>query len=229
MDEAVAPPPSKRRARNSLTVEAILDAAERVALDGFEALTIRAVATDLRSSPMALYRYFGAKDELVDALLNRVLGRFDQPTETDDWVADLQLFARNHYSMLASQPWAIRPLISHPNPGMNALPIGETALRILARGGITNDAAVAAFSGIIALNYGWASFSAARLETSLDDREQSDGSVMMTPSEFPLTAKVASGLAKYGSHDHYELVLAQFLTGLQSTASSRARLRKSTA
>lgn len=219
--KAVAPPLPERRARNSLTVESILDAAERVALDGFEALTIRAVATDLRSSPMALYRYFGTKDELVDALLNRVLGRFDQPAETDDWVADLQLFARNHYSMLASQPWAIRPLVSHPNPGMNALPIGETALRILARGEITGDAAVATFSGIIALNYGWASFSAARLKTPVDDREQSDDPAIATPSEFPLTAKVANALADYGSRDHYELVLAQFLTGLQSTASPR--------
>jgi AcrR family transcriptional regulator len=219
MNDAVAPPPPKRRARNSLTIESILDAAERVASDGFEALTIRAVANELQSSPMALYRYFTIKDELVDALLNRVLGRFKHPIESDDWFTDLNLFARNHYDMLASQPWAIGPLISHPNPGFNALPIGETALRILARGGITDDDAVAAFSGIIALNYGWASFTAAAPKTPSDERSRSDLAPTMTLHEFPLTAQVASALASYGSQDHYELVLTQFLTGLQSTTS----------
>ncbi|QCP00817.1 hypothetical protein FCN77_20050 [Arthrobacter sp. 24S4-2] len=60
--------------------------------------------------------------------------------------------------MLRDHPWAITPLIGHPYPGPNALPIGEAALRILRRAGITGDPAVAAFSGIVALNYGWATF-----------------------------------------------------------------------
>jgi AcrR family transcriptional regulator len=66
--------PRSRRARNSLTVDAILDAAEHVAAAGFEALTVRAVAVALEAAPMSLYRYFATKDELVDALLNIVLG-----------------------------------------------------------------------------------------------------------------------------------------------------------
>jgi hypothetical protein len=59
--------------RGSLTTGDILDAAERVAGEGFAALTIRAVAADLQASPMALYRYFATKDDLVDALLTGCL------------------------------------------------------------------------------------------------------------------------------------------------------------
>lgn len=216
MDDVLQAP---RRARNSLSLESILDAAEGVAQNGFDALTIRAVATELRSSPMGLYRYFTTKDELVDALLNRVLGRFEQPVETDDWFTDLHSFARNHYSMLATQPWAIGSLVSHPNPGPNALPIGETALRILARGGVTDDDAVAAFSGVIALNYGWASFTAARAQAGSTPAEAADAGIA-TPDEFPLTARVAGSLANYGSSDHYERVLDHYLTGLRGGASS---------
>src|SRR5215218_294925 len=113
----LSPNATGRRPRNSLTVESIIDAAESVAIEGFDGLTIRAVASELGASPMALYRYFATKDELVDALLDRVLGRFEEPAATDDWFADLHTFARNHYAMLASQPWAITPLVSHPNPG----------------------------------------------------------------------------------------------------------------
>ncbi|WP_104173211.1 TetR/AcrR family transcriptional regulator [Arthrobacter sp. Y81] len=202
--------PRSRRARNSLTVDAILDAAEQVAATGFESLTVRAVAVALEAAPMSLYRYFATKDELVDALLNRVLGRFTAPPETASWPDDLAAFARNHRRMLRDHPWAVTPLIGHPYPGANALPIGEAALRILQRAGITGDAAVAAFSGIVALNYGWSSFVLAREAAS------GGGAVQLPPAppEFPLTAAAAGPMNRYGSEDHYEWTLKQLLAGI---------------
>ena len=65
-----------RRPRGSLTPDAILDAAEAIAAQGFTALTVRAVAARLGAAPMALYNHFATKEQLVDALLDRVLGRF---------------------------------------------------------------------------------------------------------------------------------------------------------
>ena len=72
-----------RRPRGSLTRELILDAAERVAATGFDALTMRAVAAELGAAPMALYRYFPTKDDLVNALRDRVLGRFQAEPPSD--------------------------------------------------------------------------------------------------------------------------------------------------
>ena len=217
MSEKDSDAPRHRRARNSLTLESILDAAENVAAAGFEALTIRAVATELQSSPMALYRYFSTKDELVDALLNRVLGRFERPTETDSWIDDLRTFARKHRELLTRHPWAIAPLIAHPYPGPNALPIGETALRILQRAGISGDGAVATFSGIIALNYGWASFVVER-EGGNGDQPAGRASLPEAPAEYTLTAEVAEAMNRYGSEEHYERVLSQLLTGIEAGA-----------
>ncbi|MBT2538284.1 TetR/AcrR family transcriptional regulator [Arthrobacter sp. ISL-69] len=207
--------PRSRRARNSLTVDAILNAAEQVAAAGFEALTVRAVAVALEAAPMSLYRYFCTKDGLVDALLNRVLGRFIAPQETAEWPADLAAFARNHRQLLRDHPWAVTPLIGHPYPGPNALPIGEAALRILERAGITGDAAVAVFSGIVALNYGWSSFVLAREAT---EQASGGGAVQLphAPPEFPLTAAVAGPMNRYGSEDHYERTLKQLLAGIEA-------------
>lgn len=210
--------PRSRRARNSLTVDAILDAAEQVATTGFEALTVRAVAVALGAAPMSLYRYFATKDELVNALLNRVLGRFIPPPETADWPDDLAAFARNHRQLLREHPWAITPLIGHPYPGASALPIGEAALRILERAGITGDAAVAAFSGIVALNYGWSSFVLAR-----EAAEAAGGGAVQLPSappEFPLTAAAAGPMNRYGSEEHYERTLRQLLAGIEADSRS---------
>ncbi|MDP1847098.1 MAG: TetR/AcrR family transcriptional regulator, partial [Solirubrobacteraceae bacterium] len=160
---STSPPPRRtRRPRGSLTPEVILDAAEAVAAHGFDAFSMRAVAAHLGAVPMALYNHFSTKELLVDALLDRVLSRFEPEPATDDWAEDLARFARAHRRLLVSHPWAVSPLFTQPNPGMSAVRIGEFALALLRRGGLSTADAVAAFSGIIALNYGWSSFTAAR-------------------------------------------------------------------
>ena len=92
-------------------------------------------------------------------------------------------------------------------------------LGILRRGGLSDDRAVAAFSGLIAINYGWSSFTAAR---DLDPGGPiHDVSAMLRalPQElFPLTVGVADAMGAYGSDAHYDFVLDQFLGGLRTTS-----------
>jgi AcrR family transcriptional regulator len=170
---------------------------------------MRAVAAGLGAAPMAIYNHFADKDQLVDALLDRVLSRFDPPPPAGDWIEDLRGFARAHRRLLAAHPWAVAPLFARPSPGLGAVRIGEHALGVLARGEITGDRAVAVFSGVIALNYGWASFVTVR-DTSVA------GALRRLPAEhFPLTVGVADEMGAYGSDEHYDLVLDQLLRGLR--------------
>lgn len=211
-----APDARPRRPRGSLTVESILDASEQVAAGGFAALSVRAVATNMQASPMALYRYFSTMDELVDALLDRVLGRFEPAPPTADWVEDLGTFAHRHRSLLTEHPWAIAPLITNPNPGLNAVRIGEAALQILRAGGIVGDAAVATFSGILSLNYGWSAFVTARPGGDGSGTSMHDALLGLPPDQFPLTVDVAAQMANYGSDEHYNRVLHQLLAGIRT-------------
>jgi AcrR family transcriptional regulator len=188
------PYPRPRRKRGSLTRELILDAAEQLAQEGFDGLSMRSVAGRLEAAPMALYNHFADKDELVDALLDRVLGRFAPPTTGDDWRADLKAFARAHRQVLTDHAWAVAPIFSRPNPGPSAVAIGEHAFGILARAGFSEDDAIAAFSGILALDYGWSSFTAAR--------------------ELDASGITAEQMGAYGSDEHYEVVLGALVDGL---------------
>jgi AcrR family transcriptional regulator len=138
---------------------------------------MRAVAARLGATPMALYNHVATKEELVDALLDRVLSRFVP-------AGDLKGFARAHRKVLTDHPWAVAPIFSHPNPGPAAVAIGEHAFAVL--GDVADP--MAAFSGIIALNYGWASFTAA-----------------------------GGDLEGYGTDAQYERVLAALADGLQVT------------
>jgi len=211
----------QRRPRNSLSQDAILDAAEALAVDGFDAVTMRAVAAKLGAVPMALYNHFATKDQLVDALLDRVLGRFEPEPATDDWCGDLRRFAHAHRRVLEQHPWAVAPLFTQPNPGMSSVRIGELALHILRRAGFTNTQAVAAFSGIIALNYGWSSFTTARAHDPHGRGGEVAAMLAELPrTEYPLTVDVAAEMGAYGSDHHYDFVLDQLLSGLRVTANA---------
>jgi AcrR family transcriptional regulator len=208
-----------RRPRGSLSRALILDAAEDVAQQGFAALTLRAVATRLEAAPMALYRHFATKEELINALLDRVLGRFAAEPPSDDWVDDLRRFARAHRQLLDQHPWALAGLFSHPNPGLNATIIGEVALEILSRARLANDSVVATFSGLLALNYGWSAFASARDALPANAAAQVRQALAALPrAEVPHPAAVAEELAGYASDRHYELVLDQIIVGVRSAA-----------
>jgi AcrR family transcriptional regulator len=215
---------STRRPRSSLSVAEILDAAEAVAsaatrdgasgADGLDTVTMRAVAQSIDASPMALYRYFATKNDLVAALLDRVLGRVPAIPETDDWSEDLRAFARAHEEVLAHHPWAIAGLFRNPDPGPGAAVTGEQVFRILARGGLTGERAVAAFSAIIALNYGWSAFhspdsSPAQIEA---------GMLALPPDAFPHTRAVAGPLARYADQANYDRALDLVIAGIRADA-----------
>jgi AcrR family transcriptional regulator len=197
-----------RRPRGSLSPDVILEAAERVAEQGFEQFSMRAVAARLEAVPMALYNHFQTKEELVAALLDTVLSRFEAPAPTDDWIQDMRAFARAHRRLLAEHAWAVAPIFTNPNPGLSSVRIGELALQILTRGGLTNRQAVAAFSGLIAINYGWASFTVRR------DLDVGAALAVLPAESFPLTVATAADWGRYGSDEDYEFVLGTFLAGL---------------
>lgn len=202
--------PPKRRARNSLSADVILDAAERLAAARPRELSIREIATELGSSPMALYRHFSNKDELINSLLNRVLARFTFSESDVDWKEDLENFAIAHKKVLDDHPWALPLLFSNPAPGTAASRIGEVAFSILRRGGITGVQAVATFSGIIALNYGWSSFVNAQDRAVIggnQDASLEDQIGALPSEEFPFTRELSAELAQYGAHSHYTSIL----------------------
>jgi AcrR family transcriptional regulator len=219
-------PRRARRPRGSLSRDAILDAAEHVAQLGFQAVTLRAVASQLDAAPMALYRHFPTKDALVNALLDRVLGRFLPEPTTADWVADLRGFVRCHREMLVRHPWALAGFFSHPSPGPNATRVGEFALEILRRAGFPSDRVVATFSGLLAFNYGWQAFASAR-DVQPDNAAQQvrEALAQVSISAFPHTAAVAAEMATYGNDRHYELMLDQLIVGIRSAGAEQAGRR----
>jgi len=75
------------------TAEEILDAADRVAFQfGIEGLTIRKLCAELGVTSPAVYRHFASKDDIREALIDRIVVRTELPgSEAGDWIDRLRI------------------------------------------------------------------------------------------------------------------------------------------
>jgi hypothetical protein len=96
-------------------------------------------------------------------------------------------------------------LFASPSPGIGAVRLGELYLEILAKGSITGERAVAAFSAIVAVNYGRTAF-----VTNAPDED-----LPLLPAElFPHSAANFDALSAYASQENYERAMEIVLAGI---------------
>ncbi|MFC8301624.1 TetR/AcrR family transcriptional regulator, partial [Micromonospora orduensis] len=93
--------------RTPLTRERILLAAVALAdAAGIQALSMRNLAQDLGVVPMALYKHVANKDELLDGMIDVVVGEIDPPRDDLDWKRSVRLRILSARQMLLRHPWA---------------------------------------------------------------------------------------------------------------------------
>lgn len=116
------PPPRARRPR--FTREAIAQAAMRIAdTEGFGAVSMRRLATELDAGTMTLYHYVRTKDELLSLLVDAVMGEVVIPDDEpmpDDWRAALTMVAERTRAALTRHPW-IMDMTEDPAIGPNSV------------------------------------------------------------------------------------------------------------
>jgi AcrR family transcriptional regulator len=104
--------PRGRPAR--LSRDAVISAAEAVVRrEGSAALSMRRVARDLDSSPMALYRHVQDKDDLLRQLLDRIARQLERPPPPQDPHDRVMVVGRAVHGWLTAHPWAIDVLPAH--------------------------------------------------------------------------------------------------------------------
>jgi AcrR family transcriptional regulator len=122
------PPGSDRRPgpKSSLDVDRIVTAAVQLAdAEGLAAVSMRRVAGDLGVATMNLYSHVPGKGELVDLMLDAVLGELypDEAVVTaGGWRARLETVARANWAVFLRHPWAL-----HVATGR--LPLGPHVMR----------------------------------------------------------------------------------------------------
>jgi AcrR family transcriptional regulator len=135
----------ERRPRSSLSREAIIEAAEAIAVrDGLDGLTFAALGHELDAHATSIYRHFRDKDELVLELIDAVRAKsYEQTLEsTGDWREDLRAISRaihdNYLRFPTLAPHMAIRTTRRPTEFGNV----EFALAALRRAGLDDDECV---------------------------------------------------------------------------------------
>jgi AcrR family transcriptional regulator len=89
----------------SLSSDTIVEAGVRVvARDGWSELSLRAVASELEVTPMALYRHIGDSGSLMAAVVEAIVERLPGAVLTGSVSADLTTWARTAHDELSDYP-----------------------------------------------------------------------------------------------------------------------------
>src|SRR3954452_18181805 len=108
--------------RPRLSRERVLTAAIAIAARGaWSELPIRSLAKELGAKPMSVYYYIADKDDLLDALVDRVFEEIALPDPDGEWREEMRRRAHSARTRLAQHRWAIGLLESRRNPGQATL------------------------------------------------------------------------------------------------------------
>ena len=130
----------KAQSRAPLSRERILATAVALADErGVEALSMRKLAQELEVVPMALYKHVVNKDELLDGMVDVVVGEIDPPASGTDWKTAIRQRVLSARRMLLRHPWASKVIESRTSPTPAVLGYMDAMIGILRAGGFSID------------------------------------------------------------------------------------------
>ena len=128
--------------RAPLTRERVLQAAVELAdRDGIENLSMRKLGGELGVDAMALYRHVRGKDDLLDGVVEVVVGEIRGPAPGEDWKNALRARVMAARQVMLRHPWAPRVLEERGTAGPASLAHIDAVLATLLGGGFPMETA----------------------------------------------------------------------------------------
>ncbi len=128
------------RPRAPLSRERILRAAVTVADEGgVESLSMRRIALELGVVPMALYKHVTNKDEVLDGMVDVVVGEIDPPVEGAGWKTAIRERVLSARRALLRHPWASEVIKSRTDPTPTVLGYMDSMIGMFGTGGFSID------------------------------------------------------------------------------------------
>lgn len=215
------------RSPRRLSREGIVTAALAVVdAEGVEALTMRRLAEELDTGAASLYAHFADKEEIVEAVLDRVIGEVPLPEQIDPgrWQAQLKQIALDSRAVFRRHKNIAQATLGIIPTGEHALPLIDKLLGILLAGGVSPQ--IAAWSIDLLGLY----ISATAAEESIEatspalDHEAQTFYVQLRefwaaqPTDrFPHLAPMADVLTTGSGDKRYEFGLDVLLRGIAAT------------
>jgi AcrR family transcriptional regulator len=192
-------PPRRRAPRNSLNPDRILDAALTLLdRDGAEAFTMRALAQQLGVGTMAVYSHFRGKDEISDAVAQRLMDTIElPPAGSGDPRGELREVCLGVYRLFTDHPSALHLLAGRPLRGDDAIALIDRMLGLLRQAGLGRADAVRGHVALMQYTVGSALWSTrrARVMCEEDVRDRVRAKIATLPADtYPALVSLAPEL-----------------------------------
>lgn len=141
--------PGLTRARITEVAVALADAG------GVERLSMRALAGALGVEAMSLYNHIRNKDDLLDAVVDDVVGRIDLPRTGGNWQNEMRRRAQAMRTVFLAHAWVPPLIVGRINVGPNMLAFIDATLGCLRAAGFSYVQADHAMNALDSLIYGF--------------------------------------------------------------------------
>ena len=226
-----SPPDGRVRRTTPLTVELIIDTALGIAAaEGYEALSMRRVATELDTGPASLYAHVVDKADLDELLIGRLCSELTFP-EPDPigWQEQIHGMCVQIRDQYLKYPGISRAALAMFPTDLQTLRVGEAMLAILLAGGTNPQAAAWTADALLLYTAGYClenSILAQRKKqdhadcSSLDTEELHRRLSALPPEAFPHTTRYATELTAGTGHDRFDFSITLMLDGLAHPTNS---------
>lgn len=218
----VTPTDSTPPTRIPLSRDRVLEAAIALADEsGLQSLSMRKLGQALGVEAMSLYNHVANKDEILDGIVDVVVGEIEVPPPGDDWRAAARRRVLSARETLARHPWATGLMESRVNPGEATLHYYDAVLGSFREAGFSVEMAAHAFSALDAYLYG---FSLQELSLPFDNAEESAdvaGALLqhLPVDDYPHLSEMILEHAMQPGYDYaneFEFGLELILNGLEA-------------
>jgi AcrR family transcriptional regulator len=118
----------------------VLDAAVRLADEtGIDLVSMRRLAQELGVVPMALYKHLANKEELLDGMVDTLVGEIDPPVGDAGWKSAVKLRVLSARRALLRHPWGRPVLESRTNRTPAVLEYMDSFIGMFLAGGFSVD------------------------------------------------------------------------------------------
>lgn len=210
---------SNAERRVPLSRERVLRAAVALAdQSGIESLTMRRLGQELRVKAMSLYNHVASKDDILDGIVDLVVGDIHVPATGTDWRSAMRERAVSAHEVLLAHPWAAMLLMSRYNIGPGMTRYLEATLGRLREGGFSIAGALDAWNILDSHLYGF-TLQELNLPFEVEEAQRVSAEVLtqLPADEFPHVAEVINEVMQLGRKEDFEFGLDLILDGLERT------------
>ena len=126
--------------RSPLDTARIVDAAIELAdRQGLDAVSMRRLGDALGVTPMALYKHVAGREELIDAMVDRVVAAIATPERSDDWRDAVRTRVLAARAALRSHPWSQAAIETRTLASPTVLAYMDALMAGMFEGGLSAD------------------------------------------------------------------------------------------